>query len=164
MGIGGFLNKFLGKKSDRDIKEIWPIVESVKEEYENITKLSNDELRAKTEDLKAQIVDFVKEEENEKVVLKTKAESDETDIVEREDIYREIDKLDEKILSKIEEKLNDILPTAFSIVKETAKRFNDNETIEVTANDFDKKLAAKKENVVIKGDKAIYKNKWIAGG
>jgi preprotein translocase subunit SecA len=164
MGKGGFLSKFLGKKSDRDIKEIWPIVESIKQEYENITKLSNDELRAKTEDLKAQVIDFVKEEEDEKLQLKAKAESDETDINEREDLYREIDKIDEKILSKIEEKLNEILPTAFSIVKETAKRFNDNETVEVTASEFDRKLAATKENVVIKGDKAIYKNKWIAGG
>jgi len=164
MGIGGFLNKFVGKKSDRDIKEIWPIVDKVKEEYENIIGLSNDELRAKTEDLKAQIKDFVKDEEEEKLKLKAKAESDETDIIDREDIYKEIDKLDGKILERIEEKLDEILPTAFSIMKETAKRLNDNETVEVAATEYDRKLAAEKDNIVIKGDKAIYKNKWIAGG
>lgn len=164
MGIGGFLNKFLGKKSDRDIKETWPIVEKVKEEYENITKLSNDQLRAKTKELRLQIKEFVATEEEEISRLKEKAESDETDIIDREDIYLEIDKLDNKILEKIEEKLDDILPTAFSIVKETAKRFFDNETVEVTATQFDRKLAALKSNVEIKGDKALYSNRWIAGG
>ncbi len=164
MGISGFLNKFLGKKSDRDIKEIWPIVETIKEEYKHITGLSNDDLRQKSEDLKAQIQAFIKPEEDEIIQLKAKAESDEGEITDREDIYKEIDKLENKVLDKIEAKLNEILPTAFAIVKETAKRFMDNETIEVEATDFDKKLAANKNNVSIQGTKAHYSNRWLAGG
>jgi preprotein translocase subunit SecA len=164
MGIGDFFNKLLGKKSDRDFKELWPIVEKVKVEYEIIKQLSNDELREKTRDLKQQIKDYTSNEELEVANLKAKAESDETAIEEREEVYREIDKLDKKILERIEEKLEEILPTAFSIVKETAKRFFENENVEVTATDFDRKLAAYKDNVVINGDKALYKNSWIAGG
>ncbi len=164
MGIGGFLNKFLGKKSDRDRKQIWPIVEKIKSEYESISKLSNDELRAKTELLKKAIADSVKPEEDKIAELRKKIDADEISIDEREGIYETIDKLDEDIVKKIEVKLNEILPTAFSIMKETAKRFTENDTVEVTATDFDRHLAAEKDNVEIKGNTAVYYNKWIAGG
>jgi preprotein translocase subunit SecA len=164
MGIGDFFNKLLGKKSDRDFKELWPIVEKVKIEYEIISKLSNDELRAESERLKLQIKEHIKNEELDILKLKSDAEADDTQIQDREEIYKEIDKLDKKILEKIEDKLIEILPVAFSLVKETAKRLFDNDQVEVSANDFDRQLAAIKDNVVIKGDKAYYSNKWIAGG
>ncbi len=164
MGISGFLNKFLGKKSDRDRKKIWPIVEKVKSEYKKISRLTNDDLRAKTESLKKEIADSVKSQEDRIAELRKKVDADDINIDEKESIYEEIDKLDEEIVKKIEVKLNEILPTAFSIMKETAKRFTENETVDVTANDFDRNLAAEKDNVIIKGKKAIYKNTWIAGG
>lgn len=164
MGIGDFLNKLLGKKSDRDFRELWPVVEKVKIEYDLIVRMSNDELRAKTEDLKEQIRDFIADDLKEINKLKSEAESDETEITDREEIYRNIDKLDKRVLEKIEQKLDEILPVAFALVKETARRFVENEMVEVTANDFDRKLAAYKENVVIKGDKAYYRNTWLAGG
>ncbi len=164
MALTGFLNKIFGKKSDRDFKELWPIVEKVKEAYETIKDLSNDELRAKTLELKQKIKDYVSEEETEIANLKAKAESEETDITEREAIYEQIDKIEQKVLDKMEEVLDEILPEAFAIVKSTAARFFHNDTIEVTATDFDKNLAATQEYVTIKGDKAYYSNRWMAGG
>jgi preprotein translocase subunit SecA len=164
MGISGFLNNFFGKKSDRDYKEIWPIVEKIKEEYKNISTLSNDDLRQKTNELKKEIQEFIQSEEEEIIQLKANAESDDAEITDKEGIYTEIDKLEKKVLEKIENKLNDILPTAFAIVKETAKRFLENEAIEVEATDFDRKLATAKGNITISGNKAIYSNRWLAGG
>ena len=156
------LGKILGNKSEKDIKEVSPIVEKIKEEYNRITKLSNDELRGESDKLKQIIDERIKPEEDEIESLKEKVE--EVDIQESEKLYEQIDKLEEKIDEKIEEVLNEILPTAFAIVKETARRFNDNEQIEVTANDFDKDLAATRNSINIKGDKAIWNNKWMAGG
>ncbi|QGY47130.1 preprotein translocase subunit SecA [Maribellus comscasis] len=156
------LGKLLGNKSERDIKEVSPIVEKIKEEYNRITKLSNDDLRKESDKLKQIINERINPEEDEIASLKEKVE--EVDIQESEKIYEQIDKLEEKIDEKIEEVLNEILPAAFAVVKETASRFNDNEQIEVTANDFDKDLAATRNSINIKGDKAIWDNKWIAGG
>ncbi|MBN1252256.1 MAG: preprotein translocase subunit SecA [Bacteroidales bacterium] len=162
MGINSVINKFFGKKSDRDLKEIWPIVEKVLEvDYKS---LSNDELRQKTVELKQRIKEYIKSDEEKVHQLKIDVEKDETDFAEREEIYTNIDKLEKTILEKIEEILNLILPEAFAIVKETAKRFFENEQLEVTATEFDKNLSAKRDGVFIKGDKAYYKNRWIAGG
>ncbi len=156
------LGKILGNKSERDIKEVTPVVEKIKEEYNRITKLSNDDLRSESDKLKQIIIERIKPEEDEIASLKEKVE--EVDIQESEKIYEQIDKLEEKIDEKIEEVLNEILPTAFAVIKETARRFNDNEQIIVTANDFDKDLAAIRNSINIQGDKAIWNNKWIAGG
>ncbi len=156
------LGKILGNKSERDIKEVTPIVESIKAEYERINKLSNDDLRRESDKLKQIINDRIKPEEDEIAELKIKVE--EVDIQESEKIYERIDKLEEKIDEKIEEILNEILPATFAVVKETARRFAENESVEVTANDFDRDLAATRNSVLINGDKAIWKNKWIAGG
>ncbi len=164
MAITGFLNKIFGKKSDRDFKELWPIVEKVKASYETIKDLSNDELRAKTLELKQKIKDYVKAEEDQIAELKAKAESDDTEITEREKIYENIDKLEQKVLDKMEEVLDEILPEAFAVMKSTAARFFHNKSIEVTATDFDRNLAASREYVTIKGDKAYYANHWVAGG
>ncbi len=156
------LGKILGNKSERDIKVIAPIVENIKTEYDRISKLSNDGLREESDRLKKIIDERIKPEEDEIVQLKKDIEV--AEIQETEKLYEKIDKLEEKINEKIEEVLNEILPAAFALVKETAKRFFDNEEIEVTANDFDRDLAASRNSILIKGDKAIWKNRWLAGG
>ncbi|WP_167619677.1 preprotein translocase subunit SecA [Maribellus sediminis] len=156
------LGKILGDKSERDIKEISPIINQIKEEYKRVVGLSNDELRAESDKLKQIIADRIKPEEEEIAALKLEAE--EVEIQNSEKIYERIDKLEEKIDEKIEEVLNEILPVAFAVVKETARRFTENEKVEVTANDFDRNLAASRESINIQGDKAIWNNTWMAGG
>ena len=156
------LGKILGNKSERDIKEVSPVVEKIKEEYNRVSKLSNDDLRNESDKLKLIINERIKPEEDEIRDLKEKVED--VDIQESEKIYEQIDKLEERIDVKIEEVLNEVLPTAFAVVKDTARRFAENDQIEVTANDFDKDLAAIRNSINIKGDKAIWNNKWIAGG
>ena len=163
-----FLNKilssFFGNKSQKDIKEIMPILESIKQEYLRFPALTNDQLREESAALKAKISNYVKQEEDEIAELKAKAESGELALEEGEKIYDRIDKLEETILKKIEEILTEILPTAFSIVKDTARRLMENDKIEVSATEFDRNLAAITDFVEIKGDKAIYKSEWNAGG
>ena len=157
-----FLSKIFGNKAERDLKEIKPIVEKIKAVYPSISKLSNDELRARTATLRAELADAVKDKKAE--IEKLKAKVEETEINKREQIYSEIDKIEKKILNIQEEELNKILPEVFSIVKDTARRFAENSTLEVTATDFDRDLAAKHDFVTIEGDKAIYSNQWEAGG
>ena len=163
MGFNEFLSKIFGNKSTRDMKEIQPWVEKVKKAYENITKLSNDELRAKTEELKRIIRESAKQENEKLAELKAKIE--ETPIENREPLFEQIDKLEKEVLDRYEETLNDVLPDAFAIVKDTARRFTENGEVEVTATDFDRDLAAQgKDFVRIEGDKAIWQNHWVAGG
>ncbi len=156
------LGIILGNKSERDIKVVSPIVVKIKEEYIRISQLSNDGLREESDKLKKIIIDRIKPEEDE--IAQLKSEVEEVEIQFSEKIYEKIDKLEERIEGKIEEVLNEILPAAFALVKETAKRFFDNESIEVTANDFDRDLAASRNSIIIDGKKAIWKNHWIAGG
>ena len=132
------LGKILGNKSERDIKEVNPLVELIKQEYQRIVKLTNDELRNETDKLRQVISERIRPEEDEIASLKEKAED--AEIQDSEEIYKQIDKLEETIDEKIEAVLNEILPIAFSIVKETARRFFENETVEVTARDYDKDL------------------------
>ena len=162
MGFNEFLSKIFGNKAERDLKEIKPIVEKIKSVYPSIAKLSNDELRARTAALRAGLAESVKSSKLEIENLKAKVED--TEINKREHIYSEIDKIEKKILNIQEEELNKILPEVFSIVKDTARRFAENDTLEVTATDFDRELAAKHDFVRIEGDKAIYSNEWEAGG
>ena len=162
--INNVLTKFFGNKSERDIKEVAPIVDKIKEEYERIVNLSNDDLRTKTQEIKLEITNHIKEELEKVKSLKEKAETDEVDIFEKETIYDEIDKIEESIDVKLKDKLNEVLPVVFSIVKDTARRFKENNFIEVKANDFDKDLAAVYENVEISGSTAKYYNSWLAGG
>jgi preprotein translocase subunit SecA len=162
MKLSSFLKNLLGSKSDRDIKEIMPYIDAIKKEYERITKLSNDELRQETNNLKKKISDYIKSEEEEIAELRLKAE--EVDVEESEKIYDRIDKLVEIIDEKLEVVLKEVLPAAFSVVKETAKRFTENENIVVNANDTDRDLAAFHNNVIIDGEKAKWKNSWLAGG
>ncbi|MHB9056448.1 MAG: preprotein translocase subunit SecA [Paludibacteraceae bacterium] len=162
MGISDFLKKVVGNKAQRDMKEISPEVEKIKAVYEDIKILSNDELRAQTEVLKAKIQDVIAPENAR--IDELKASIEDTELHLREKIYNEIDKLEKDITDKIENILNEILPEAFAIMKDTARRLNENEEILVSANDFDRDLAAKHDFVRIEGDKAIYKNEWMAGG
>jgi len=147
-----FISKIFGSKSDRDLKDIRPIVDEIHAATSKIQSLSNDQLRQKTIDFKNKIKDATLEEENKILSLKEKAELPETDLSEKEDIYADIDKLKKEIKVKIKNTLDEILPEAFAVIKETAKRFKENENIEVTASAFDKELASKKKINVIGGD------------
>ncbi len=162
MGFNEFLSKLFGNKSTRDMKEIQPWVEKIKAAYPDIAKLSNDELRAKTQELKAFIQQSATEEKNKIAELKAKVE--ETELEQREALFAQIDKLEKEVLDKYEKALDEVLPVAFAIVKDTARRFSENEELVVTATDFDRALAASKDFVRIEGDKAIYQNHWMAGG
>ena len=165
--MAGFLTNLFGNKSERDIKAITPLEKETLEVYKEITKLSNDDLRAKTAEFKSKIAEYIAEEEKEIAEYKVQVDPSsevEIDLDEKEKIYKNIDNLEKKITEKIEVVLNEILPEAFSVMKETAKRFKENEFVVVTANDNDKDLSATKANVEIRGEKAYYHNKWIAGG
>ena len=163
MGFNEFISKIFGNKASRDMKEIQPWVEKVKAVYPEISKLSNDELRAKTQELK-QIIKNSAVEENKKIE-ELKATIEDTELEKREAIFSQIDKLEKEVLDKYEKALNEVLPTAFAIVKDTARRLSENDEIVVTATDFDRQLAGEgKDFVSIDGDKAIWKNHWTAGG
>jgi len=162
MGFNEFIGKLFGNKNTRDMREIQPWVEKVKKAYESIEKLSADELRAKTQELKERIHQLAVEENSKIAVLKAKVE--ETEIEEREKLFTEIDKLETAVIDKYEVALDEVLPEAFAIVKATAKLFAENEEVAVTATDMDRTLAATKDFVRIEGDKAIYTNHWEAGG
>ena len=146
------------------MKEIQPIVDQVLEVYKTFSTLTNDELRQRTFDLKQRISEHVKEEEEEMARLKAQGDDPEVDVTLKEDIYNKIDKLEEAIDAKYEEILQESIPEAFSIIRETARRFKENEEIEVTVKDYDKDLAANADHIEIKGDKAYWKNRWMAGG
>lgn len=164
MNFNKILKSLFGDKSSRDMKLIQPLVDKVKAEYPNIQKLSNDELRAKTKEIQTFVQAAAKEQKEEIARLKDTIE--ETPIDEREPIFNQIDKLEKEALDKYEEALNEVMPVAFSIVKDTARRFAENEETIVTATDMDRELAADptKDFVTIEGDKAIYHNHWTAGG
>ncbi len=162
--VSAILTKIFGNKSERDIKEIQPVIEKIREEYERLQDLSDDELREKSAALKKYVRDRIAEEEKGIRELRKKAESDEIPVDEKEDLYREIDKKEKELDKKIEKVLDEVLPQAFAIVKDTARRFKENETLEVQATDFDRELAVSSDFVELKGDKAIWKNRWMAGG
>ena len=161
----GILKSIMPTKHERDMKALWPIVNSINEAYKKIEKLSNDELRSKTLEFKKLISDTIESEEKELNELKTLIDEElDMSIDQKEKIFHKIDELEKIIYQKTQKVLNDILPEAFSVVKETTKRFKDNPEIIVTATDFDRELATKKNYVRIEGDKAIWQNHWIAGG
>ena len=164
MNLNKFLQSLFGNKSTRDMKLIQPLVEKVKAAYPEIKALSNDDLRARTKQLQQYVQDSAKEQKQKIAELKAKIE--ETPIDEREAIFNAIDKLNKEVLDLYEKALDEIMPVAFSIVKDTARRFAENEETIVTATDFDRELAANPKNdfVTIDGDKAIYHNHWTAGG
>ena len=164
MNFNKFLKSLFGDKSTRDMKLIQPLVESVKAEYPKIKKLRNDELRAKTKEIQKYVQDSAKKQKAEIEELKAKIED--TPLDERETIFNQIDKLEKEALEIYEKALNEVMPTAFCIVKDTARRFAENEEVRVTATDFDRELAAdpKKDFITIEGNEAVYHNHWTAGG
>ena len=164
MNFNKFLKSLFGDKSTRDMKLIQPLVETVKSVYPSIKALSNDELRAKTKEIQAYVQDSAKEEREK--IDQLRATIEDTPIDEREKIFNEIDDIEKVALDKYEKALNEVMPVAFSIIKDTARRFSENEETVVTANDFDRELAANPANdfITIDGDKAIYHNEWTAGG
>ncbi|MEJ5055366.1 preprotein translocase subunit SecA [Sphingobacterium sp. MYb382] len=159
-----FLSKLFGSKSERDIKSIQPIVNKIKEEYEKLSTLSNDELRGKTIAFKERIKEYLADIDREITELKVEADSDDVDMAVKTEIYEKVDKLTKDRDKKLEEVLEEILPEGFAVVKETSRRLSENKELEVTATDFDRELAGRKPNVIIQGAKAIWKNTWLAAG
>jgi preprotein translocase subunit SecA len=154
-----------GTKSDRDIKTIMPVIDKSKKEYERISQLDNDGLRQMTRDFKARIAEAVRSEEEQISALRLRVDTEyEMDIDEKETLYKQVDALEKEAYDKTQLVLSQILPEAFAVVKETAKRFKENETVVVAAMDFDRDLAARKGNVNIVEDKAYWDNRWMAGG
>ena len=162
MGLNSILKSLFGDKSTRDMKLVQPLVETIKKVYPEIRALDNDALRAKSAEIKAYVQDSAKDKKEE--IAKLRASIESTPIDEREAIFNHIDKLEKEVLDIYENALNDVMPTAFSIIKETARRFKENEETVVTASDLDRELAATHDFVRIDGDKAIYLNHWVAGG
>ena len=164
MNFNKFLKSLFGDKSARDMRLIQPLVETVKKAYPEIQALSNDELRAKTKEIQQYVKESAREQKEK--IAELKATIEDTPLDEREAIFNQIDKLDKEALEIYEKALNEVMPVAFSIVKETARRFAENEETIVTATDFDRDLAAdpSKDFITIDGDKAIYHNHWTAGG
>lgn len=159
------LTNLFSKKSDRDVKTILPVIKDIHAAYEHIEKLSTDELRAKTEEFKEKIKQHIATEQSEiDEIKKSITDNPEMDLEEKDTLWNQVDEIENKIDNRIEEVLDQILPEAFSVMKETAKRFKENEKIEVIATQHDRDLAARMDNVNISGDKAIYDNSWEAGG
>ena len=162
--VTGLLKMIFGSKADKDRKEIQPYVEKIKAIYPTIEALTNDELRARSAALMKRIADAIAGDEAHIVDLKAKLERNDISLNDKENYSKEVDQTVKRIDEKIEEQLDEILPEAFAIMKDTARRFAQNETVVVTANDFDRDLAAEKDFVTIEGDKAVYATHWLAGG
>ncbi len=163
--MANFLTKLFGNKSQRDLKVIKPFLDATLAVYPAIEALSNDALRAKTIEFKERIAKAVEAEENELASLRARIEEEyDMPVDEKENLYKRIDELEKQSYDKTQTVLDEILPEAFAVVKETAKRFAQNETVEVTATDHDRDLAATHASITIEGDKAIYQNHWMAGG
>ena len=162
--LTGLIKLVFGSKADKDRKEIEPYVNKIKEIYPSIAALSNDELRAHSQALMERIAQHIANDEAHIAECKAKLERPETTLADKERISKDIDDTVKRIDDEIEKVLEQILPEAFAIMKDTARRFAENETVEVTATDFDRQLAATKEFVSIEGDKAVWQTHWLAGG
>ncbi len=161
----GFLSKIFGNKSTRDNKALQPLLQKTLEAYERIKDLDIDSLRHKTVEFKEYIQNHIAEEQAKIDELKAKVEGNvDMDLEDKNQIYEQVDKLEKQVLEKIEEALNDVMPEAFAVMKETAKRFKDNEVVEATATDLDRELASKYDHINIQGDRVLYNNSWMAGG
>lgn len=161
--INKILSGFLGNKSERDIKEIMPIVDKIREIYPSITKLSHDELRARSSELRTKVKSSVADLKAEIVRLREEVERT-NDFDEKENLYERIDRIEKEMDARLAAVMDEVLPEAFAIMKDTARRFVENDVVEVTANDFDREMAAKYDHVEIKDDKALWHSSWMAGG
>ncbi|HQA87081.1 MAG TPA: preprotein translocase subunit SecA [Bacteroidales bacterium] len=163
--MANFLSKLFGTKAERDLKELNPLLQNTLVAYEDIKQLTNDELRGKTVEFKEKIAEYIREEEERINEIKDYLDANyDLNIAEKEDLYRELENLEKKSYKKTQEILEEVLPEAFSVMKETARRFKENEYVEVTATDMDRDIAAYRECIEITGDKAKYHNSWMAGG
>ena len=160
----GFFKKILGSKSDKDLKDLYPLVEKINSEFDLLSSLSDEDLRNKTDLFKKQINDNLKDTNSEIKDLKKKYKEPKISLSEKEVLLNDIDKIEESQNEIIEKTLNEILPQAFAVIKETARRFTENKKLELIATDFDHEIAKIKKNVVIKVSKAIWKNEWEAAG
>ncbi len=160
----GFFTKLFGNKATRDNKALQPLLDKTLEAYEKIKDLDIDALRHKTVEFKEYINNYIADEDARIKELKHKAETEDLDLEKKNEIFEQVDKLEKQQLDKIEEALNNIMPEAFAVLKETAKRFKENEVVEATATDLDRELAAKFDHINIEDDKVYYDNSWIAGG
>ena len=158
------LSKIFGSKSNRDIKSVEPIVTEINLHFEQYQQLNHDELRNKTQSFKERIKEYLSEIDAQIAELTQKAEVDNADLDEKEEIFAKVDKLNKERDEAIEEVLNEILPEAFAVVKEAARRFSTNEFLRVIATDLDRELAVKNPHIKIDGNTAIYPNKWTAAG
>ena len=161
--VNSLLKVFLGDKSGKDLKKLTPLVDEINIEFDKLSAISNDQLRNKTIEFKG-IISEQTSDINKSILDLNKKISNETSNTQKEILFKEVETLENDLISKKAEILNDILPQAFAVVKETAKRFFENEEIEVTTSDFDKEIASKKSYVNIKSDKSIWKNNWDAAG
>ena len=162
MALNNILSAIFGNKAQRDLKEINPYVQKILAAYPEVRKLSNDELRARSQKLMDYVDGKVAKEKAKIEELKSTIED--LELEDREKVWNEVDKIEKDILAQHEKTLEEILPEVFSIMKDTARRFTENEFTEVTATEFDRQLAVKHDFVHIEGDKAIYQNHWMAGG
>ena len=161
----GFLTRLFGDKSTRDNKALQPLLQKTLDAYESIKNLDIDSLRHKTVEFKEYIRNYVAEDEAKIAELKANVEANpDMDLEKKNDIYEQVDKLEKKLLDKVDEALDHVMPEAFAVLKETARRFKENDVIEATATDLDRDLAAKCENVRIEGDRVFYDTSWVAGG
>ena len=163
--MANFLTKIFGTKADRDMKEVQPLLHKTLEAYETIKDLSTDDLRHKTAEFREIIREATKEEEDRLTEIRDYLDANyDLPVEEKQSLYKEVEKLEDKVYKTTQDVLMDILPEAFSVMKETARRFKDNEIIEVTATDMDRDLAATHDGIEIDGDVARYRNSWSAGG
>ena len=163
MALAEIFRKMFGSKADRDLKQLQPVLNKVLAAYENIDRLSDDELRAKSAELRQIIRDRIADDESRIAEIRAELEKD-IPLDEKESLATESDKLVKKVDEEIEAVLNEILPEAFAVMKSTARRFKENETIRVKATEFDRTLSTSKDFVEIDGDTAIWHNHWMAGG
>ena len=163
--MANILTKIFGNKSQRDLKEVQPFLDATLKVYPQIKELDNDQLRAKTIEFRERIRKAIDEEETQLQKLRERIENEyDMPVDEKESLYKEIDDLEKKSYDKTQKVLDEILPEAFAVVKETARRFAENKQVVVTATDHDRDLAATHSSIEINGDKAIYDNQWMAGG
>ncbi|MFS8615973.1 MAG: preprotein translocase subunit SecA [Solitalea sp.] len=156
--------KLFGKKSDKDVKQVLPIVQQINEEFEKLQSLNNDELRGRTIELKRRVAERLADIDQEIAGLKKQGEAEDVQVSEKVTLYDRVDKLEKERNKRLEVVLNEILPEAFAVVKETARRFKENTELEVTASELDRDLAASREHIRIEGEKAYYANRWLAAG
>ena len=154
--IGNVITKLFGKKSDKDVKDISPLVNTILQEQEKLKNVSADDLRSNSDKFRLEIQEYIKPEDDKIKKIKNEADKLGVPVKEKEELYKQIDEINKDIDLKIEEVLNNLLPKAFANIRETARRFKDNETIEVTASEYEKSIAHLRDNFEIQGDKAIY--------